>query len=122
MRLLVDANLSPRIVQTLREHGHEAVHVIDVDLATATDAEIVAHADEEGFVIVTADSDFPMLVALRRTASPSIVLLRQVAELPPNEHARLLIANLPAITNDLQRGAIVSLTPDRLRIRDLPLG
>jgi hypothetical protein len=34
-------------------------------------------------VIATVDSDFPMLIALRRSTSPSIVLLRGVNELPP---------------------------------------
>jgi hypothetical protein len=45
VRLLVDANLSPRVAQTLRDNGHDAVHVIDVGLATATDTEIAARAD-----------------------------------------------------------------------------
>jgi hypothetical protein len=32
-----------------------------------------------------------------------------------------VIANLPAVADDLQRGAIVSLGPDHLRVRSLPL-
>jgi predicted nuclease of predicted toxin-antitoxin system len=40
MRLLLDANLSPRIAESLRAAGFEAVHVADLDLVAATDDEI----------------------------------------------------------------------------------
>jgi len=53
-------------------------------------------------VIVTVDTDFPMLIALRRATNPSIVLLRGVNELPPDQHAALVIANLPAVADDLR--------------------
>jgi predicted nuclease of predicted toxin-antitoxin system len=72
-------------------------------------------------IVVTADTDFPMHLALRRATSPSIVLLRGVTELSPDEHARLLVANLSTVSDDLRRGAIVSLGPDHLRVRRLPL-
>lgn len=121
MRLLVDANLSPSVAGQLRGAGHDAVHVIDVGLATATDPEIVEHAEADDLVILTVDTDFPMLIALRRATSPSIVLLRGVNELSPDQHAALVIANLPAVAEDLRRGAIVSLGPDHLRVRRLPL-
>ena len=121
MNLLVDANLSPAVAAELRDAGHDAVHVIDVGLATALDTEIVDYADANDLVIVTVDTDFPMNVALRRVTSPSVVLLRGVNELAPDQHAALLIANLPAVADDLKRGAIVSLGPDHLRVRSLPL-
>jgi predicted nuclease of predicted toxin-antitoxin system len=121
VNLLVDANLSPAVAAQLRDAGYDAVHVVDVGLTTATDPEIVDHADDHGLVIVTVDTDFPMLIALRRAASPSVVLLRGVNELALDEHATLLISNLPAVTEDLDRGAIVSLGPDHLRVRSLPL-
>lgn len=116
-----DANLSPAVAAQLRDAGNDAVHVIDVGLGTATDLEIVEYADNNALVIVTVDTDFPMLIALRRASSPSVVLLRGVNELPPDQHAALIIANLPAVTDDLQHGAIVSLGPDHLRVRSLPL-
>lgn len=72
--------------------------------------------------MVTADSDFPALLALSNSTSPSVVHLRGVAELAPDAHATLLIANLPAVTPDLERGAVVSLSPTRLAVRTLPIG
>jgi predicted nuclease of predicted toxin-antitoxin system len=121
MKLLVDANLSPRVAEGLRAGGFEAVHVADLGLVTASDDEIFDRATAEGFTVVTADSDFGMLLALRRATSPSIVHLRHVAELAPEGHVGLLSANLPQIADDLDRGAIASLSPTRLAVRDLPI-
>jgi predicted nuclease of predicted toxin-antitoxin system len=70
---------------------------------------------------LTADSDFGMLLAMLRATSPSVVHLRHVSELPPDAHVELLVANLPRIEDDLGRGAIASLSPSRLAVRDLPL-
>lgn len=122
MRLLVDANLSPLVAASLGDGGHDAVHVFDIGLATALDPEIVDYAEADSRVVVTIDTDFPMLLALRRSSSPSILLLRAVNELSPAEHAALVLTNLPAVADELRQGAIVSLGPDRLRVRNLPLG
>jgi predicted nuclease of predicted toxin-antitoxin system len=75
------------------------------------DPELVDHAEANNFVVVTVDTDFPMLIALHRATSPISVLLRGVNELAPDRHAALIIANLPAVADELQRGAIVSLGP-----------
>jgi hypothetical protein len=41
--------------------------------------------------------------------------------MPPDAHTALLTANLRSIAADIERGAIVSLSPTRLAIRDLPI-
>ena len=58
MRLLIDANLSPRIAARLRGAGHDAVHVADVGMLAAPDGAILAHAASTGLVIISADTDF----------------------------------------------------------------
>jgi predicted nuclease of predicted toxin-antitoxin system len=121
MRLLLDANLSSRLAGPLREAGYDTTHVADIELATATDSQSFDHAVAEGFAVVTADSDFPMLLALRRADNPSVIQFRHVAELGPDDHAELLLANLAVIAADLDRGVVVSLSPTRLAIRDLPI-
>lgn len=121
MKLLLDANLSPRVAEALRAAGFEAAHVADLDLLRATDDQIFDRASELGLVVVTADSDFGTLLAMRRATSPSVVHLRHVAELLVDAHVALLVANVPQIADDLERGAIVSLSPTRLAVRDLPL-
>lgn len=122
MRLLLDANLSPTIAASLARAGHDAAHVADLGLLRASDEVILERATTQGYVVVTADSDFPMLLALGRADRPSVVLLRHVSELSPTEHGELLVDNLPAVADDLARGAIVSLSPTRLAVRNLPIG
>lgn len=121
MKLLLDANLSPRVARLLKEEGHDAIHVADVGLLTATDPVILRAAAKEGRVLLTADSDFGALLALGSLASPSVLLLRSADHLRPAEQAELIAANLPRIAEDLEKGAIASLTRDRLRVRELPI-
>ena len=42
MRLLIDANLSPRIAARLSESGHDAVHVDNIGMLGASDEAILA--------------------------------------------------------------------------------
>lgn len=121
MRFLLDANLSPKTRDGLRAAGHDAVHVVDVGLLHADDDTILAHAAEHRLVLVTADHDFAALLALRGAAGPSVVHLRGIADRPPAFHLELLATNLRSITEDLEAGAIVSLSPTRLAVRRLPI-
>ncbi|MDP9117538.1 MAG: DUF5615 family PIN-like protein [Actinomycetota bacterium] len=121
MRFLLDANLSPALVIRLSDAGYQSRHVADLGLIAADDAAIFDRAAAEGDVVITADSDFSMLLAARRAAKPSVILLRQVAELPSQAHGDLLLANLPTVLDDLELGAVVSLSPTRLAIRRLPI-
>jgi predicted nuclease of predicted toxin-antitoxin system len=105
----------------LREAGFDAIHVGDLGLLNGADSAIFDRAVADQLVVITADSDFGMLLALRRATSPSVIHLRHVAELPPGAHVALLVSNLSAIESDLERGAIASLSPTRLAVRDLPI-
>ena len=121
MRLLLDANLSPEVARLLKEAGHDAIHVRDLGLLSAPDPKILHTAAKEERILLTADADFGALLALGSLASPSVLLLRSADHLRPSEQAELIVLNLPPITDDLERGAIASLTRDRLRIRELPI-
>jgi len=53
---------------------------------------------------------------------PSVILVREVDALPSAGLAALLLAALPGeLTELLRSGAIATLTPDRVRVRPLPL-
>ena len=121
MKLLLDANLSPEVGRRLKDAGHDAIHVAHIGLLSATDPEILQAAAKEERILLTADSDFGALLALGSLASPSVLLLRSADHLRPSEQARLIAANLPQIAADLDKGAIASLTRDRLRVRGLPI-
>jgi predicted nuclease of predicted toxin-antitoxin system len=121
VKLLVDANLSPKVASRLGEAGHDAVHVSDVGLLSASDPQILQAADDQDRVVLTADADFGALLALGSLATPSVMLLRSADHMRPVEQADLVIANLPVIAESLDKGAIVSFTRDRLRVRSLPI-
>jgi predicted nuclease of predicted toxin-antitoxin system len=69
VRLLIDANLSPKVAAALRTAGLESVHVGDVGLLTAPDPSILDYAAANALVIVSADSDFGELLAAARGAT-----------------------------------------------------
>ncbi|MDP9334278.1 MAG: DUF5615 family PIN-like protein [Actinomycetota bacterium] len=120
MRLLVDANLSPVVAARLRDAGHVAIHVYDVGLLQASDDSIVEYALEHDYVIVSADTDFGAILARLDRAKPSFVLLRHVNEMTPDQHAALLQANLDALAEDLEAGAVASFARGTIRVRRLP--
>ena len=120
MRLLVDANLSPVVAARLRDAGHEAIHVYDLGLLRASDESIFEYALEHDYVVVSADTDFAAILARLDRAKPSFVLLRHVNEMTPEQHASLLHANLDALAEDLEAGAVASFARGTIRVRRLP--
>jgi predicted nuclease of predicted toxin-antitoxin system len=83
--------------------------------------EIFDRAGAEQRVLVSADTDFGTMLAARREAVASLILFRHGSERQPEHQARRLLANLPAIENDLMKGSMVVVDPGRIRVRRLPL-
>jgi predicted nuclease of predicted toxin-antitoxin system len=121
MKFLVDECLSPATASAQSESDHDAIHVTDLGLAGRPDEEVMTAALADGRVIVSADTDFGELLARSDAALPSVVLFRG-AEVAPLALAGLMLANLDQVEADLERGAIVVILDDRIRIRRLPIG
>ena len=58
MRLLLDQNLSWRLVRLLESNFPDVVHVSTVGLSQATDLQIWAYASTHEYIIIPKDSDF----------------------------------------------------------------
>ncbi len=65
MKLLLDENLSRRLVPALQTRFPGSSQVALLGLERATDAQICEHAAQHGFVICSKDDDFQRLVAAR---------------------------------------------------------
>jgi predicted nuclease of predicted toxin-antitoxin system len=121
MRLLVDENLSVRIAARLGEAGHDAAHVTSIGLGSTDDAVILESAADGGQVVLTADADFSTMLALQGRSQPSVLMLRSSDHLTPDEQADLILRTLEQVGSELEDGAIASVTPERIRIRTLPI-
>ncbi len=121
MKLLIDNPLSPFIADELKKTNYDAIHVRDYDMQSASDEEIFDKAAIEDRILISADTDFGTLLALRGEKKPSIVLFKHPVKRPEFQ-LNLLLANLPFISKELDEGSIVVFEASRIRIRKLPIG
>ena len=119
MRLLVDMNLSLRVAENLRADGHDALHVREIGLGDASDAEIFAAALADNRVVVTCDLDFAKLNALAIDARVGVLLVR-LRNTRSDRVAPRLQKALASAGWTLQRGAMVTVDEDRYRVRGAP--
>ena len=76
MKALLDAPVSPSLLDVLREFGHAGVHAAQIGLARATDSELIQFAAGEQRIVITADLDFLRLLALSAAHNPGLILFR----------------------------------------------
>jgi predicted nuclease of predicted toxin-antitoxin system len=122
MKFLIDNALSPLVAQGLRSAGHNAIHVRDRELAEADDGQVFELALAEDRILVSADTDFGTLLALRNARKPSVVLFRGVVNRRPERQLSSLISLLDRIQDSLQDGCIEVIDENRVRVRALPIG
>jgi predicted nuclease of predicted toxin-antitoxin system len=120
VRFLVDMPLSPDLAAWLKQQDHDAVHATELGLHGADDSEIIKRAKTDGRTIVTADLDYPRLLAQAAAIEPSIILFRDGEWSDRDVIVRMgeLLAALAEA--DIEQSVIV-IERDRIRRRRLPL-
>jgi predicted nuclease of predicted toxin-antitoxin system len=120
MKFLIDMPLSPALVNWLIERGHVAIHATAANLARASDEDVMKHARAEQQIVVTADLDYPRLLALTSSDSPAIILFRG-GNFNEVEMVALLASVLEAVSAEELVVSFIVVDRHRLRKRSLPL-
>ena len=120
MKILVDMNLTPVWVEFFAEHSIESVHWSTIGDPKADDPEIMEYARSKGYVVFTHDLDFGTALALTHAVGPSVVQAR-VEDPIPSVIGEAVVAAVVEHADHLRRGALITLDPDRLRARILPI-
>lgn len=120
MRFLLDMGLAQSTALLLRQLGHDAVHLSPSGLQRLTDSKIVEKSLAENRIILTHDLDFGRIVALSEHHLPSVITFR-LADMRSSQVNAWLLKVLQSISEDLERGALVTVTEGSYRVRKLPL-
>jgi predicted nuclease of predicted toxin-antitoxin system len=119
MKVLLDMNLSPDWIPVLAEASISALHWSSVGHVSAPDPEIMEYAGLHGYVVLTHDLDFGILLGFARLSKPSVVQIR-LRDTYPYVIGSQVIASLLLMKAELEAGALVTVGPQRARIRMLP--
>jgi predicted nuclease of predicted toxin-antitoxin system len=111
VKLLLDENLSPRLVDRLASLFPSLIHVRDIGLKQASDSIIWEWAKANGHTIITTDADFVAL-SVGRGWPPKVIHLEE-CDFPLRFIEELLRQNAVRISEFLKdRGAgLLSLRP-----------
>jgi predicted nuclease of predicted toxin-antitoxin system len=120
MKILIDMNLPPRWVQVFVSAGWEAVHWSQVGALIASDREIMTWARKNGYIVFTHDLDFSALLAATQGEGPSVIQIR-AQNILPEDIGTLVITAIKQYQDELEQGAIMTIEPQRARVRILPL-
>ena len=120
MKLLIDMNISPQLVDIFVEQGWQALHWSAIGDPRAGDSTIMEWARDNGYVVFTHDLDFGTLLAVTHAQGPSVIQVRTQNILSQNFCVRL-IQTLRKYEPALEKGALMVIDETRSRMRLLPL-
>ena len=115
MRVLADENI-PRSMVVWLAGGHDVLYAAELRVRTS-DGDLLTEAEAQGYVILTEDKDFGVLVFRDRRNSHGVILLR-IEDRPAADRLARLQAVWTAIESN-SPGHFVVVTEKRLRMRPL---
>lgn len=120
MKFLADMGISPRLVETLRQQGHDVVHLQEQGLMRLPDADVLKKAQEESRILLTHDLDFGELLAFSHQGLPSVIIFR-LSDMQSQNVWRYLSVILSQHGQALEQGALLSVRDQKVRVRTLPV-
>ena len=98
MKLLFDENLSPKLVAALADIFPESVHVDRIGLGGENDNEVWDYARDNGYLVVSKDSDF-YDKSILLGHPPKIIWIKRGN--CPNRQIQLLLRNKSDVIQEL---------------------
>jgi len=114
MKFIADENVDRQVVERLREAGHLVSYVAEIDPGTS-DEDVLAIANREAALLLTADRDFGELIFRQRHVTTGVVLVRLGGQ-TQTKKAEIITSALRKHDVELI-GAFTVITPHRIRIR-----
>ena len=114
-------NLPLRWCDFFAERGLESCHWSAVGDPCATDTELMAWAQAHGYIVFTHDLDFGDILAATQAKGPSVIQVR-AQNILPEIIGDQVVQIIARFHEELTRGTLISLDPQRARARILPLG
>lgn len=111
--------VSLRVVDWLKNNGHDTAHLRDNNLQRLPDTDIFLRAAAENRIVLTFDLDFGEILALSEAKPASVVLFRLHNTATPHVIERLSRV-LHESGRALEDGAIIVVEDMRHRVRKLP--
>lgn len=119
-RFLLDMPVSSLLLTVLHDHGHKGVHAHQIGKDRATDRELLEIAQREQRVLITADLDFPRLLALTSAEGPGLILFRG-GNYSDAEMCELLDRVLAEVPTESLEASVCVVDRRRIRLTRLPL-
>jgi predicted nuclease of predicted toxin-antitoxin system len=113
LRFLLDSCVSGRLKDLLAAEGHDVEWCGDWPQDPG-DSAVLAHAHEHRRILLTLDKDFGEPAILKGVPHAGIL---RVSGLRLSEYAPAVLAILERRGDALEQGALITVTPGRLRIR-----
>ncbi|MFN3308237.1 MAG: DUF5615 family PIN-like protein [Anaerolineales bacterium] len=114
MNFLADESVDRQIVERLRQDGHHVWYVAEMEPGISDDI-VLASANQEAALLLTADKDFGEMVFRQRLHTHGIILIR-LAGLLPSRKAEIVASAINQHAAELLR-AFAVITPGVFRIR-----
>ncbi len=116
MKFLLDANL-PYSAKAVFGSEHEAIHVQDVDLATAADIAILNWARKQKAILITRDLDFANILRVPPKSHFGILVLRLHSSYSAKEIKRVLGGFLSKTDSQSFPRSLIIVEEGRYRVR-----
>jgi predicted nuclease of predicted toxin-antitoxin system len=120
VKFMIDMQLSPGLATWLQKQGNDAKHVFVAGLGRATDEDILESARKEARIVITADLDYPRLLALVGASGPGLILFRG-GDFSEKQIIELMKRVLNAISAEEIESSLVVVDKKKIRKRRLPI-